>query len=141
MEVAGFELKHLNQLAKPYNLSVMNGTQLNLVFSALADPTRRGMLEQLSKGEVNAGTLAKPYAISQPAASKHLRVLEKAGLIRRTRQGREHLIKVDPRPIEAARDWIALYARFWQQQFDAVDTYLKEHSQKSTRSQSKGTKS
>lgn len=110
----------------------MDQSQLNLVFSALSDPTRRGMLEQLARGEANAGTLAQPYSISQPAASKHLRVLEKAGLIHRKRQGREHLIKVDPRPIEAARTWIGVYARFWREQFDAVDAYLKDAQESST---------
>ena len=103
--------------------------QLDLVFSALSDPTRRGMLEQLAAGETNVGTLAEPYEISQPAASKHLRVLERAGLIRRTRQGREHRIKVDPRPIEEASTWIGQYARFWKRQFDAVDAYLQARGQ------------
>ncbi len=102
----------------------MQESQLDLVFSALADPTRRGMLEQLADGETNVGTLAEPYNISQPAVSKHLRVLEKAGLVRRTRNGREHRIRVDPAPIEAASTWLGYYARFWKQQFDAVDAYL-----------------
>ncbi len=105
----------------------MYKNQLDLVFSALADPARRGMLEQLAGGESNVGTLAKPHAMSQPAISKHLRVLERAGLIQRTRRGREHRIRVDPRPIEAASTWIGHYARFWKQQFDAIDAYLKAH--------------
>lgn len=104
---------------------VMNKSQLDLVFSALADPTRRGMLERLAEGETNVGTLAAPHEMSQPAVSKHLRVLERAGLIQRTRRGREQRIRVDPRPIEAANSWIGRYARFWKQQFDAVDHYLK----------------
>lgn len=83
------------------------------------------MLEQLASGETNVGTLAEPHAMSQPAVSKHLRVLERAGLIRRARQGREHRIRVDPEPLEAASTWIGRYARFWKQEFDAVDTYLK----------------
>ena len=103
--------------------------QLDRVFGALSDPTRRGILEQLSRGETNVGTLAAPYDISQPAVSKHLRVLERAGLIRRTKRGREQHIRVDPRPIEEARSWIAAYARFWQQQFDAVDAYLQQQQE------------
>ncbi len=99
---------------------------LDHIFAALSDPTRRGILERLSRGESNISTLAAPYNISQPAISKHLRVLERAGLIQRTRRGREHHIKVDPRPIEEARGWIATYAQFWKQQFDAVDAYLKD---------------
>ncbi len=97
---------------------------LDLVFAALADPTRRGMLARLAGGETNVGTLAEPFAISQPAASKHVRVLERAGLILRTRRGREHRIRIDPRPIEEARGWIGRYARLWKRQFDAVDEYL-----------------
>ncbi len=103
-------------------------TKLDLVFSALSDPTRRGMLERLAAGETNVHTLAEPYAISQPAASKHLRVLERAGLIQRNRVGREHRIRIDPRPIEQARTWIGTYARFWQQQFQAVDDYLQSQT-------------
>ncbi|MCP3918033.1 MAG: winged helix-turn-helix transcriptional regulator [bacterium] len=103
----------------------MRSSQLDLVFSALADPTRRGMLERLAEGETNVGTLAAPHDMSQPAVSKHLRVLERAGLIQRTRHGREHRIRVDPRPIEAASTWIEHYTRFWKQQFDAVDAYLE----------------
>ena len=86
-----------------YNQMVMHGDQLDRVFAALADPTRRGMLERLADGETNVGTLAEPYDISQPAASKHLRVLERAGLIQRKRIGREHRIRIDPRPIEEAQ--------------------------------------
>ncbi len=113
-----------------YNPLVMREGQLDLVFSALADPTRRGMLEQLADGETNVGTLAEPHDMSQPAVSKHLRVLERAGLIQRTRSGREHRIRIDPRPIDAASTWIGRYARFWKQQFDAVDAYLEAHAKK-----------
>lgn len=115
------------------NLLVMRSSQLDLVFSALADPTRRGILERLADGQTNVGTLAEPHSMSQPAVSKHLRVLERAGLIRRTRQGREHRIRVDPRPIEAASTWIGRYAWFWKQQFDAVDAYLKARETKANR--------
>ncbi len=101
--------------------------QLDLVFGALSDSTRRGMLAQLSNGETNISALAEPYNISQPAISKHLRVLEKAGLIERTRKGRDHIIRANPVPAEKARDWISYYAHFWNQQFDAVDQYLKDN--------------
>ncbi len=105
---------------------VINDTQLDRVFGALSDATRRGMLAQLSQGETNITTLAAPYKISQPAISKHLRVLERAGLIERTRRGREYIIRVNPTPAEDARDWIAYYAQFWKQQFDAVEEYLRQ---------------
>lgn len=112
-----------------YNQVVMQAAELDRVFSALADPTRRGMLEHLAEaGEANVSTLAAPYDMSQPAVSKHLRVLERAGLIQRTRHGREHRVRVDPRPIEQAGTWIAYYARFWKRQFDAVDAYLAARS-------------
>ena len=111
----------------------MKSSDLDSIFGALADPTRRGILEQLSRGEANVSTLAKPYDVSQPAISKHLRVLERAGLITRTRRGREHHIRVDPRPIEEARGWMAAYADFWRQQFDAVDDYLKKQRKKKER--------
>jgi DNA-binding transcriptional ArsR family regulator len=107
----------------------MDSQRLDKVFAALADPTRRGILAQLSRGESRVSKLAEPYGISQPAISKHLRVLERAGLIQRTRRGREHHIRVDPRPIEEAQGWIAIYAEYWQQQFNAVDEYLKNQSQ------------
>ena len=108
---------------------MVNQQQLDHVFAALADPTRREMLARLADGETTVGTLGEPHAISQPAISKHLRVLERAGLIQRTRRGREHHIRIDPRLIEAASDWIGHYARFWRQQFDAVDAYLQARMQ------------
>ena len=105
-------------------------SDLDLVFGALSDPTRRGMLEQLAAGETNVSALAEPHDMSQPAISKHLKVLERAGLIRRTRVGREHHIKVDPRALEEAQGWIGHYARHWKRQFDAVDAYLEAHGKK-----------
>ena len=103
---------------------VMSKDNLDLVFSALSDPTRRGMLARLSQGETNIGVLAESYAVSQPAISKHVRVLEKAGLIQRTKRGRQYILRVNPQPIEEAQSWIGKYARFWKLQFDAVDDYL-----------------
>ena len=103
---------------------VMNRANLDDVFSALSDSTRRGMLAQLSNGATNVGSLAKRYDISQPAISKHLRVLERAKLINRTKRGRENIVQVNPKPIEEAATWIEHYARFWRIQFDAVEDYL-----------------
>lgn len=97
---------------------------LDLVFGALSDPTRRGLLEQLAAGESNVGRLAERHDMSAPAISKHLKVLERAGLIRRAKRGREHRIRVDPRPIREARNWMATYAAYWERQFDAVQDYL-----------------
>ncbi len=106
---------------------VIQNSQLDLIFGALSDTTRRGMLAQLSQGETNITTLAAPYDMSQPAISKHLRVLEKAGLIERTRRGRDHIIRMNPEPAEAASNWISYYTQFWKEQFDAVDAYLKRN--------------
>ena len=102
----------------------MNNEQLSTVFSALSDSTRRGMLSQLADGEANVRTLAERYEISQPAISKHLRVLERAGLITRTKRGRENIVKANPRPMEDAADWIRIYAKYWRMHFDAVESYL-----------------
>jgi len=108
----------------------MNNTQLDLIFSALSDSTRRGILEELSQGETNVRSLVDQYNISQPAISKHLRVLEQSGLITRTKRGRENIVRIDPRPIEGAVDWVNLYSQFWRTQFDAVDEYLESNHKK-----------
>lgn len=108
----------------------MNNESLDRVFAALSDPTRRGMLAQLAEGEANVGALAERYEMSQPAISKHLRVLERAGLVTRTRRGRESIVRIDPRPIEEANTWIGHYARFWRRQFDDVERYLEAKKKK-----------
>ncbi len=104
----------------------MNQNQLDLVFGALSDATRRGMLAQLSGGVCNVSSLAKPYAMSQPAVSKHLRVLERAGLIERTRHGRENFVRVNAKAAQEASNWITHYTKFWKAQFDAVEDYLQK---------------
>lgn len=104
----------------------MNQNDLNLVFGALADGTRRSILAQLASGEANVSDLAAPHDMSQPAVSKHLRVLEKAGLISREKRGRRNIVRVNPAPAEAAIDWVAHYTRFWKAQFDAVEDYLQQ---------------
>ena len=106
---------------------------LNATFGALSDPTRRGILEQLSQGQTRVTDLAEPFNISLPAVSRHLKVLESAGLITRSRVGREHRIKVDPGPIKQARDWISMYATVWQHQFDELDAYLELAQRPDTR--------
>lgn len=106
----------------------MNSSQLDLIFSALSDSTRRGILAELSHGETNVRSLVEHYDMSQPAISKHLRVLEQSGLISRTKRGRENIVRVDPRPIDDAIDWINLYSRFWRMQFDGLEDYLKTNS-------------
>lgn len=98
---------------------------LNLTFAALADPTRRRILEELSSGDRCVTDLAKPYRMSLPAVSKHLRVLEKAGLVRRRRHGRVHQLKLEAKPMKEAQQWIEFYRRFWEDNLDRLDAYLK----------------
>ena len=99
---------------------------LNRTFAALADPTRRRILEHLAGGDRCVTDLARPYSMSLPAVSKHLRVLENAGLIRRRRKGRVHSLKLDAAPMRQAQAWIEEYRKFWEQSFDRLDEYLKQ---------------
>jgi len=100
--------------------------QLNAVFHALGDATRRRMLRQLSEGERTVGELAKPFAISLAAASKHVRALETAGLIRREVRGRTHVCSLEPGPLASADQWLRHYERFWTGRLDALDQLLRE---------------
>jgi DNA-binding transcriptional ArsR family regulator len=99
---------------------------LNRTFAALADPTRRRILAHLAHGDHCVTDLARPYSMSLPAVSKHLRVLEHAGLIRRRRSGRVHRLRLQAAPMKQASQWIEEYRRFWEQSFDRLDEYLKK---------------
>ena len=99
---------------------------LDRTFAALADPTRRRILENLSHGDRCVTDLARPHAMSLPAVSKHLRVLEKAGLVRRRRDGRVHRLKLEARPMQQAQAWIEEYRKFWEASLDRLDEYLKQ---------------
>jgi DNA-binding transcriptional ArsR family regulator len=99
---------------------------LNRTFAALADPTRRIILRDLARGDRCVTDLARPHAMSLPAVSKHLRVLENAGLIRRRRKGRVHSLKLQAAPMKQASQWIEEYRRFWEGSLDRLDEYLKE---------------
>jgi DNA-binding transcriptional ArsR family regulator len=107
------------------NQLVNNSDPLDATFAALGDPTRRAILARLTLGQWTVGELAEPFDMSLPAVSKHLRVLEEAGLLTRQRDGRIHRISLDPRPIEQAAGWITEMRRFWESQFDALATYLE----------------
>lgn len=104
------------------------------VFTALADPTRREMLLRLAReGERNVTQLMEPFAISQPAVSKHLRVLHEAGLVRRRKEGRQHLYDIEASRLDEVRDWIAQVELYWDQRLDALGAYLdkkKQHRRK-----------
>ena len=103
-----------------------NSEHLDRTFSALADPTRRLILQQLAHGDQCVTDIAKPISMSLPAVSKHLRVLEKAGLIRRRRNGRVHRLKLEAAPMKEAAQWITEYRRFWEESLDRLDDYLKK---------------
>jgi DNA-binding transcriptional ArsR family regulator len=100
---------------------------LSSTFSALADPTRRAMLERLSKGEANVSDLAKPFlkTMSLPAVTKHLKVLEKAGLVTKTRERQWRPCKLNANGLKDAADWMEQYRIFWEESFDRLEAYLK----------------
>lgn len=102
--------------------------QLDAVFHALGDPTRRGMLSRLAGGERTVGELAAPFDMSLAAASKHIKALEKAGLVRRSVQGRTHVCRLDPRPLQSAHAWIRHYEQFWTGSLDKLEALLRSEA-------------
>jgi DNA-binding transcriptional ArsR family regulator len=104
---------------------VTNGPDLDLVFGALADSTRRAILDRLAHGDATVGQLAAPFDISRPAISKHLRVLERAQLVRRTPDGRMSRCELDAGPMQEAADWVQRYREFWEQQLDSLKRYVE----------------
>lgn len=100
--------------------------QLNSVFHALGDATRRQMLRDLTDGERTVSQLAEPFSITLAAASKHIKVLEVAGLIRREVRGRTHLCRLDPGPLATAHEWLSVYERFWTGRLDVLERLLRE---------------
>lgn len=99
---------------------------LSATFAALADPTRRAILARLASGETTVSELAAPFDISAPAITKHLKVLEKAGLITRGRHAQWRPCKLAAKPLQNVSDWVEQYRRFWEQKFDQLDDYLRE---------------
>ncbi|MDX1521418.1 MAG: metalloregulator ArsR/SmtB family transcription factor [Anaerolineae bacterium] len=99
---------------------------LDRTFAALSDPTRRAILARLAQGNTSVTELAEPFNISLPAISKHLRVLERAGLLVQEKDGRVRRCQLVAEPLKAAADWIARYQQFWDDQFDALADYLNE---------------
>jgi DNA-binding transcriptional ArsR family regulator len=104
----------------------MSTDTLSLTFAALADPTRRAILARLSSGEVSVMELAKPFDMSLPAVSKHLKVLERCGLIARGRDAQWRPCRLRARPMKDAVDWLEHYRQFWEQSFDRLEEYLQE---------------
>ena len=112
----------------------MSTDRLSSVLSALADPTRRAILAQLAvKGDVSVKELAKPFRMSLPAVSKHLGVLENAGLISRGREAQWRPARLEAAPLREVSDWVERYRRFWEHRFDQLDTYLHQLQKKENR--------
>jgi DNA-binding transcriptional ArsR family regulator len=105
---------------------VNNADQLTATFAALADPTRRAILARLASGECSVTALAEPFDMSLPAVSKHLRVLERAGLIARGREAQWRPCRLQPAPLKDVSDWIERYRDLWAQRFDRLENYLQE---------------
>lgn len=108
----------------------MTSARLDITFAALADPTRRAILARLAKGEASVTELAEPFAMSQPAISKHLKVLERAGLVSRGRDAQRRPRRLEARPLRDATEWLAGYRRFWAENFLRLDGLLDELKRK-----------
>ena len=107
---------------------------LDATFAALADPTRRAILARLAQGEASVTELAAPFEMSQPAISKHLKVLERAGLVSRGREAQRRPCRLEPEPLAAANAWLENYRRFWEGRFQQLDTLLKDLKEMEKRS-------
>jgi DNA-binding transcriptional ArsR family regulator len=112
---------------------VMPQDRLSATFAALADPTRRAILARLALGETSVSELAKPFDISPPAISKHLKVLERAGLIARSREAQWRPCRIEPHALKDVDDWLGRYRGFWEERLDRLDDYLRELQAKEKR--------
>src|SRR4051812_44270678 len=104
----------------------MTPDQLSSTFAALADPTRRAILARLASGETSVSELAKPFDMTMPAISKHLKVLERAGLVARSREAQWRPCRLEAGPLREVSDWVEHYRRFWEESFDRLDDYLQQ---------------
>jgi DNA-binding transcriptional ArsR family regulator len=104
----------------------MSPDRLDAAFSALADPTRRAILARLALGETTVNELAEPFDMSLPNISKHLKVLEHAGLISRSRDAQRRPCKIEPEPLKEVSAWVEAYRKLWEERFDRLDDYLKQ---------------
>jgi len=112
----------------------MTPDRLDATFSALADPTRRAILARLASGETSVSELAEPFAMSLPAISKHLKVLQRAGLIERGREAQWRPCRLAAAPLKDASDWLEHYRRFWEESLDRLEEYLRELQKKENKS-------
>jgi DNA-binding transcriptional ArsR family regulator len=109
------------------NHMVNYSAQLDSTFFAISDPTRRAIMSRLAQGEASIMNLASPYSMSLPAISKHIRVLERAGLLTRTKRGRVNYCHLNADPLREAGNWLVFYQRFWDTKLDALEDFLKEN--------------
>ncbi|MDE2517525.1 MAG: helix-turn-helix transcriptional regulator [Rhodospirillales bacterium] len=116
----------------------LHSPALTPIFHALGDATRRQMLRALAEGERSVGQLAEPFAISLAAASKHIKVLEQAGLIRREVRGRTHLCRLDPGPLASAHRWLSFYEGFWTARLDVLEQLLRAAEEDPTPPRTRG---
>lgn len=107
-------------------MATLTEPELDRAFGALADPTRRAILQRLTVGEAGVLELSEPFAMSQPAISKHLKVLESAGLISRRRDARRRLCRLEPDRLRQVSEWVGGYRRFWEESFERLDDYLDD---------------
>jgi DNA-binding transcriptional ArsR family regulator len=104
---------------------MVDGSEMDQVFHALGHDARRTILTRLASGDLTVGQLAEPFSMSLEAASKHIRVLERAGLVRRTVEGRRHVCRLEARPLASAAAWLRFYERFWTERLDALEDLLR----------------
>jgi DNA-binding transcriptional ArsR family regulator len=109
-------------------------TRLDAVFPALSDPTRRAILQRLAQGESSIGELASPFQMTFAGASKHIKALEKAGLVRRRIEGRTHMCQLEPRRLAEAHDWLSFYERYWTMRLDDLERELRKPEKRTKRS-------
>jgi len=107
--------------------------QLDQTFAALSDPTRRAILSRLARGEASVTQLAEPFEMSLPAISKHLKVLQKAGLIKQSREAQWRPCRLEAKPLKQAAEWIDRYREYWEESFDNLDSYLRDIQSKETK--------
>lgn len=119
----------------------LHTSQIDNVFHALSDATRRRMLRELASGERTVSQLAEPHEMSLAAASKHIKVLENAGLIRREVNGRTHICRLEPGPLASAHEWLGFYERFWTSRLDALERLLRDDDARNAAGQVKQTSS
>ncbi len=131
---------HLTTRLNTFVPEAMTADRLSATFHALADPTRRAILARLSSGEASVNDLAAPFDMSLPAISKHLKVLEGAGLISRTKEAQYRPCKLEAQPLQEANAWVEQYRKFWEASFDRLDAYLQALQAKEKKVSTKGSK-